>query len=609
MPEKSAARGAARRPALEVLEDRCVPAEYFWNGPVVGGVWSNPAYWISTMPGTVPGVGSFVFYNSSATSVDDLNIPSPGLGWLVLGTQAGTLNVQGSLQQGPGTFLIQEGGNVQVSGSLTNGGVYNQFAGTVSVTSVLRNSGQYDLFGGSVAGTGKFLNQGPAPQTVMYIAPFGSVTLDVNLENFNQINWVSGNIDLEKTLTNMGSGAIAVNTPGTMSGAGGLLVNDSGAIITASTGGTATINVLLGIPNTNYGLVNVTKGGLEFAEPNPFTNEGRITASAAGSGSSVTFDGPFQQLANTQNGGLSPVVASFAGDSVTFAQGAVISAGTLGVLGTATAEGTATGDTLTVNSGGRAVLAGNVFLTGSFGDSGIVALNGGNVSLGLFGRFDINAGGTLSVSAAAAQSIIANGPVYNSGMLTENPGAQLLLQNVLYSQTATGVTNLNGSASPGGSVLFDEVGTIDQTGGVFNVSNATVDSQGYVVEVGATLNVGAGTNVSSFNGDVTILGAMAFADGNNVTVNFNNNLTLGDQSAAGNTAVVSLYLTDVINVADTTTFGLAVFNFLNVPPPPPPPPPPPYMNIHLGTVQGLTPTVNLPPGWQWAIVGGVLEVF
>jgi hypothetical protein len=602
---RHAARRAARRPALEALEERCVPAaEYFWNGPS-GGLWSNPNNWISTSSGTVPQVGSFVFCLSSANSTDDLNIPSPGLGWLVLSPQAGTLNVQGSLQQGPGTFIIQEGGTVQVSGSLTNGGVYNQFAGTVNVAGTLQNTGQYDLFGGSVLGTGNFLNQGSGQQALMYIAPFNSVTLDVNLENFNQINWVSGNIDLENALTNMGGGFINITTPGSMFGVNGLLVNNSGATIGAATGGTVTIGVPLGASNTNYGFINVVKGGMEFKLNTQYTNEGIIAASVANSASFVIIDGPYQQLANTQNGSNTPITASFAGDFLTVMGDVTLDAGTLGIIGNLTAGGSAFTNSLVVNPGARAAFRGTESLAGSVRDSGLVQLAGGNVFLGLMGQFAIDPAGTLSVSAAPTQSFITGGPVYNSGTLTENPGAQLVLQSALYSQAATGVTNLNGTAAPGGSVLLQALGAIDQTGGVFNVSNATVTSQGYTVEEGAALNIGAGTNVANFNGDVTVNGRMNFADGNNVTVNFNNNLTLGTASS-GFTAVVSLYLTDVINVTGTTTFDSVAFEFLNVPPTPPPAP---YMNITLGAAVVGTPAVSLPPLWQWAIVGNVLEVF
>jgi hypothetical protein len=599
---RNASPRAVRPLLLEALEERCVPAIYLWIGPS-GGLWSNPLNWNSSLPGTTPGVGSFVFYNSPTSSTDDLNIPSPGLGWLVMGTQAGTLTIANSLQQGPGTMIVQEAGNLQVSGSLTNGSVYNQFAGTVNITGSLQNTGQYDFLGGSILGPGTFLNQSSGQPALLIVDSFNGVTIGANLQNYNNIIWASGNINLQSTLTNNSGGAIGILTPSTMSGANGSLLNNSGAAIVAATSGTAKIDVPLGSSNTNYGLINVTNGGLEFGLGSQFTNEGGIFASVNNSNSSVTFDGPFLQLANTQNGSTAPATGCFVADTLSIKGDVIIDAGTLDVLGgAATVGGSVFSNSLTLNSGGSALVTGLLTVVGSLNDSGLLTLAGGTVSLGLFGQFDINAAGTFAVDPALMPSVVNNGPVYNSGAVTLNPGAHLVLEGVLYTQTGSGVTNLNGSASPGGSVIFTEVNEIDQAGGVFIVSNATVNALDYTVEAGAALHIAAGTNVSSFNGDVTINGRLDFADGNNVTVNFNNNLTLGAASA-GSTAFVSLYLTDVVNVAGTTTFGAVEFDFLNVPATPTT-----YQNLTFGTIMGA-PAVLLPPGWSWTFLpGGVMEI-
>jgi hypothetical protein len=605
---KKPVRRNARRAsplALEALEDRCVPtAEYFWIG-ASGGLWSKANNWFTNVPGTVPGPGAYVVYNSPNTSVDDLNIPSSGLLALVLGPQAGTLNIQGSLQQGSGTFVVQEGGTVQVSGSLTNGGVYNQFAGTLNVTGSMQNAGQYDLFGGSIVGTGTFLNSSTgAPAALLAIDALSSttVTIGANLRNDANIDWLSGTIDLESTLTNMSGGFIDIFTPGLLTGTSGYLVNNSGATIGAGTTGTVTIDVPLGANNTNYGTINCVQGGLEFGLNTLYTNEGIVDAGHIFAGSSITFDGPYQQLANTQNPSFNPLTISFAGDILNFKGDVTLDAGTLGIIGALNAGSSPSTNSLIVNPGATAVFRGSASLAGSLRDSGVVQFMGGILALGPMGQFGIDPSGLVLVFPAGTQSVI-TGPVYNAGGLTVNPGGQLVLQNSMYTQAATGVTNLNGTAVPGGSVLFQVKGLIDQTGGVFNVTNATVDSQGFTVEVGAVLNFGAGPNASSFNGDVTMNGTMNFTDGNAI-VNFNNNLTLG-AATSGFTGVVSLYLTDVINVLGTTTFGSVELDFLNVPPTPPVVP---YHNLTFGTVVG-TPAVSLPPLWTWMFLpGGVMEI-
>jgi hypothetical protein len=602
---RPAACRSSRPLALESLEERCVPATYTWVGPS-GGLWSNPANWSGGPPNTVPSAGSTVFYNTATSSIDDLSIPSPGLNLLGVGPSAGLLLIKGSLQQAPGTLTLQEGGVVAVSGSLANGGTVEQFAGTMGVTAtgVFSNSGVYDFFGGSILGPGMFQNGAPGQQGDMVIGNGGSVTEGVNLANYGQITWQSGNITLERTLTNMSGGSIAIDTPGTLSGANGYLVNNVGGTITASTNGTATIGVLLGTSNTNYGLITVTSGTLQFTQMGQFTNEGRIGATGS-SGSSLIFEGGFVQQANTQKPSYTPLLASFAGDSFYVWQGGTFNAGQVAVLGLGDFL-SSTFYSLTVNSGATATLDGTLVTNFSFSDSGAVSIGGGNITLGVAGEMDISAGGSLIAYPASNQDYI-YGNIFNSGRVTIYAGAQFVEGEPLYSQSATGATYVNGTT--GSTTLFMVMGAVDITGGTFNVSNATINTQGptgFVIEAGASLNFAAGPNTVSFNNafgtgnsGVTILGAMNFADGNSDTVNFNNSLTLGNTSS---TAVVSLYLTDVINVTGTTTFGSAVFNFLNVPQTPTT-----YMNITLGTVVG-TPIVNLPPGWTWAIVGGVLVV-
>jgi hypothetical protein len=98
---------------------------------------------------------------------------------------------------------------------------------------------------------------------------------------------------------------------------------------------------------------------------------------------------------------------------------------------------------------------------------------------------------------------------------------------------------------------------------------------------------------------------MTFADGN-ATVDFNGGLTLGSQSTQPGTGTINLYLTDVINVVGTTNVISGQFNFLNVHVTPPLTP---YENVFLGTLVGNALSVSLPPGWQWQIANGFLEVF
>jgi hypothetical protein len=609
LTKKTASRNTPRGRgfALETLEDRCVPATYTWIGPS-GGLWSNPANWSGGPPNTVPTAGSSVFYNTATSSIDDLSIPSPGLNLLAVGPSAGLLLIKGSLQQAPGTLTLQEGGVVAVSGSLANGGTVEQFAATMGVTAtgVFSNSGVYDFFGGSILGPGMFLNGSPGQQGDMVIGNGGNVTEGVNLANYGQITWQSGNITLERTLTNMSGGTIAIDTPGTLSGANGYLVNNVGGTITASTNGTATIDVLLGTSNTNYGLILVSSGTLTFAESGQFTNEGRIGATGT-SGSSLIFEGSFAQQANTQKASYTPLLASFAADSFYVWNGGVFNAGQLSVLGLGDFLST-TFYSLTINNGATATFDGALITNFSISDSGSVAMAGGNMTLGVAGEMDISAGGSLIAYPASNQDYI-YGDIYNSGRVTIYAGAQFQEGEPLYSQSASGATYVNGTPSTSSTTVFQVDGTVDITGGTFNVSNATINTQGpqgFIIEAGAVLNFTAGPNTVSFNNGfgtgnsgVTILGAMNFADGNNDTVNFNNGLTLGSTSS---TAVVSLYLTDVINVTGTTNFGSAVFDFLNVPQTPTT-----YTNINLGTVVG-TPIVNLPPGWNWAIVGGVLVI-
>lgn len=604
---RTAARRAARRPALEALEDRCVPTAYTWVGPG-GGLWSNPANWSSALPGTTPGVGSDVVYNTATSSTDDLTIPSPGLNSLLIGTSAGTLTIAGSLQQSPGTFINQEGGTVLVSGTLVNGGGYNQFAGTLNVADVVTNTGAYDLFAGSVVGAGKFLNGASGQTGNLLISTPGSATVGVNLENFSQITWSSGNIDLENTLTNFSGGAIAVNTPATLSGAGGYLVNNVGASITAATGGTATIDVPLGPSNTNYGLINAKQGGLMFGLFTQFTNEGRIGASVTNSGSSVTFDGPYQQLTNTQNSAYTPLAASSAGDTLTFQQEAVVNAGTVSVLGTANVNGPIFGSTLVVNPGGTVSVSGTLNMTGWVSDSGVMWISGGTVNLSAFGQFNVNAGGKLNaVSPSVNQNCtITGGAVFDYGTVLVYQNSTLAVTGT-YTQSAGGLTDLNGYYKfvniNNQTYLPADIQVsqfIDVTGGEFLISYGQVTTgSGFFVEAGASLvfKSATGQGGGGFQGNVTILGSMSLQNSQFTNIVFDNNVTFGSSTV---NATITMNLLDQITIGGVTTFANATLIFNGVPP--------------VGTVHTIylpwnfdsipvvgLPTVPLPAGDAWWI--------
>jgi hypothetical protein len=605
---RTAARGAARRPALEALEYRCVPTAYTWVRPG-GGLWSNPANWSSALPGTVPGVGSDVVYNSSASSTDDLTVPSPGLNSLLIGTSAGTLTLSGSLQQSPGTFINQEGGTVLVTGVLVNGGGYNQFAGTLNVADVVTNTGAYDLFGGSVVGTGKFLNGASGQQGNLLISTPGSATVGVNLENFSQITWSSGNVDLEATLTNFSGGTIAVNTPATLSGTNGYLVNNYGASITASTGAAATIDVPLGPSDTNYGLINVTKGGLVFGLFTQFTNEGRIGASVAGSGSSVTFDGPYQQLANTQKSSYTPLAASFAGDTLTFQQGAVVNAGTVSVLGTANVNGPIFGSTLVVNPGGTVSVGGTLNMVGWVGDSGVVWISGGTVNLSALGQFNVNAGGKLNaVSPSTNQNCtITGGAVFDYGTVVVYQSSTLVIIGT-YSQTAGALTDLNGfldytsfNVLTSLPAVFKVSQGIDVAGGEFLITNAYVETGAsqFVLEANAALvfQNSSGLGSGFFQGNALILGALNLENQYGTNIGFANNLTLGSASVS---MTITMNLFDNITIGGVTDFANCTVAFNNVSPSGSVPYL--YEPFDFATVPVVgTPNIPLPAGDSWWI--------
>src|SRR5262249_50247662 len=143
----------------------------------------------------------------------------------------------------------------------------------------------------------------------------------VTVNNYNQITWSSGNINLTSTLTNFSGGTINVDTPAVMSGAG-YLVNNFGATITSyvnvPSNAPAVIMVPFGPSNTNFGTINDTSGFLSIGATSQFTNEGRIEASVNNSGSEVDFAGPFQQIPNTQSAGTLPAMECEPGDEMQF---------------------------------------------------------------------------------------------------------------------------------------------------------------------------------------------------------------------------------------------------------------------------------------------------
>jgi hypothetical protein len=331
------------------------------------------------------------------------------------------------------------------------------------------------------------------------------------------INIVStGNTGI--TATNLGTGAISINTGGgTINGLTG------GLNLTASGGGAITVtNIGAVAGNTGTGIAAAATGGNGSVSISPFatvSGTNGVTASAVGTGNVTitTAVGAGGNITGTAGFGVQTSVAdgiNTVTNNATTISGttsAVDATGTgtgiVSVTGAGTyAGGTAAGIRATLNGANAAAsdgiaISGTGATTATTGigiDANITnAANATNINITRSGAVTVGAGGGNGINATTAGA--GNVSVTGSGAVTAGTGAGTVGINataaggnviVTPGSTVTGATGINASTTGAGTV------------GV-TVANAVTGT----VASGITTSVGNGTGTINVNGATTVTGA------------------------------------------------------------------------------------------------------
>jgi hypothetical protein len=564
-------RAPRRRPALETLEDRCVPT-LTWIGPA-GGLWSVGANWTG---GVAPTSGASVQFGSAlgganTNSVDDI----AGLNVYDMTID----NSYGATYPFPNTITLN-----QSLGILDN---LTQRGGTIAT----ENSQQiltigyvatYDWYGGELFGNGELLianKTKPVTSGLMIID--GGQYLGLNVVNNGTIVWGGANsadilMSNDAVITNNHQFTIACDhaiTDAGWSGTfGSYLINGPGGSVTKNTTtGTTTVSIGEITANVNYGGINDQSGVLYFEDGgNSFYNENTIIAA-----DEVAFAGIFQQVPNTINPGVKPATALTAANATLDFAGAEVNAGSVG----ATLSGDdvyfevltiGTGGTVSVGYGGSSPAGVTVTSPSDIADSGLLQI-ANNVVLNL-PSVHVQAGAAMQsiatvVSGPPTLIPVLNGQLVNAGTLTLG----YLIVNGEVDQIM-GETDFNTVNSPAGAALV--VNTTVGGTGEFGVQTGTVNTGAgsEIVVAGGffldgTLNVLAGTSVV---GDMTNGGIVnltnVLSSNLGVTGNYYQNgfLNVIAPYSNGSNAILT---GDQLSVGGAITFASGVINVSGNPTP------------------------------------------
>jgi hypothetical protein len=485
---------------------------------------------------------------------------------LLKGANSGILELLTTTVSNAGGNITADGGTVQISSSIINGGTLNSVNGgtlqtvtngvatlngvTLSSGSTYTAGNDSDLFvSGTITNNGNIQVNAAANNTILglntntMLSGGGTLTLSqsgggapiiqeqggsLTLENVNNTIQGAGTIgNGGLTLLNDAGGTVNANSSGQtlfLDGSGG--VTNKG-LLTATGGGTLE---LLGVTVANAGTSITANGGTVLIN-NSIINGGTLN-SAGGTMQTVT-DGVATLNGVTLSSGSTYTTGN---DSDLFVSGTITNNGNIQVNAAAnnTIFGITTSTTLT---GG-----GTLTLTESGGGAPIIQEQGGSLTLenvnntiqgaGTIGNGGLtllnDAGGTVNANASGQTLFLdGSGGVTNKGLLTATGGGTLEL-------LSTTINNSGGNITGNGGIVTLNSATIQ--GGTLNGTLQTVAS-GVATLDGAThgaITLSSGTTyVSGNDTDLFVTGSIAnngniqvSAGANNTFLQLINNTTL-----------------------------------------------------------------------------------
>ncbi|HXI84385.1 MAG TPA: autotransporter-associated beta strand repeat-containing protein [Verrucomicrobiae bacterium] len=539
---------------------------------------------------TILNTNTFVF---SGTIAGPLSLTKQGLATQTLAgansytgqttVAAGTLLVHGSLNNAGGTVtvnsgatlggtgtvsravVVNAGGAILVNngaapftlngGSVFNSGVITANLGQLIIGGVFTNAGTFSALNGSVGTiSSAMFNSGSM------LLDASTLNAALSWRNTGTLNLVNGTL-LGGALTNAGR----VSGSGTI---GSSVINNSGATITASGGGTltltaiplqnglvnilGTLNVASAWSNGNAGTVTINGGvltGGTFTVDGAVTGNGTISANMViGNAKTVTVNGGQMNLTalTTMGGGIingGPGVNNFgtmsgAGTiSATLANTGYIRA-TNGLLFVQTLAGNQAAGILEASAGATLAING----TTAWLNNGQLTVSGGTV---IGGAISNNASKVISGFGTISPN------VYNSGqVLVNNPGQVLTLNNSLVNLAGGVVAANTGSLAINGT--FTNAGTLNMVHSVGTFSGAVVNSGAWITD--PTINVFQNTYTVTSSGFIQSSAGDVYIFTNNATtaanfINVSTNKSQYDTRASDFVFANTLGLTQVFAAA------------------------------------------------------------
>ncbi|BCQ28286.1 hemagglutinin repeat-containing protein (plasmid) [Caballeronia sp. NK8] len=535
-----------------------------------------------------------------------------------LDNRAGSVTAGGALDVAANNALDNTGGTLSGAATNVSGASIDNTRGTIEGDTLAVSTP------GALVNAGGTLTQyGAADQTIHAGGALDNTggTIASNATNLG--------IDAQTIANNggkvqhAGTGALALNSKGTLSNASGNVVtngaldNHAGTIQAAKA---ATVKSA-SLDNTGGRLVSLNGDGLKVTTSGALvngaggvigtngaldvdalslSNAGQLTAASEAHVRAATLD---NRAGSVTAGGALDVAANNALDNT----GGTISGGSTTVSGASidNTRGTIEGDTLAVSTPGALVNASGTLTQYGAADQTIHAAGaldnaGGTIAsnatnLGIDAQTITNDGGkvqhagtgALAINAAGALSNV-NGSVQTNGALTasgasvDNTGGTLLAMNAARIDAASGIVNRGGSIYGAAGLHVGTQGDIDNASGSMQTAgDLNVDAAGALANTGGTISANGphgsasvsaaridntgGTLTNAGDGATTISASDVVNTGG--TLGGNGDVTLNAQTLDNNAGAnlvaggaANLNVAQTVNNADGTLFGGTALN-------------------------------------------------
>ncbi len=504
---------------------------------------ANIAGALSNQGGTLQAAGAL---NASAGSLDNTagHIASLNADGLNLTTAGRLTNAQGGTIGGNGN------GNVAVqAGQLNNTGTISAVQNLgVSAAQTLANAGTLAANGNTTVSAGTTLTNVGGTIAAGQRANVSAATLDNSAGTLtgNQLALAAATlVNRGGTITQTGTGPIAIGVSGTLDNTGGAirtnsadlalapatLINDHGTITDSGTG---TLSVTAGSLSNNGGTI-ATNGALDVQAGAVSNQGGKLSAQSQATLNVASLDnsaGGFvgaQSVGITDQGGLDNAGGTVAASgALTVSAGFIANAG--GAIKNAGTQATSVSASQGFDNTQSGLIGGNGEVSVSVSSSGgSVDNSGGTVVAG--GNAVVQSGGTLRnaagrVQAKGSAAVTAAGAITNTGGQIEADGAAATLQ-----VTGASLDNTNGriaNAGSGATTVGAASITNANTGGVAGAG--TIGGNGDVTVSGQTLSNTQGGQIVAGH-DLT-LGTTRSVNNGGGTLSAANNVTVNAAGAA-----------------------------------------------------------------------------